>query len=602
MAAELLTDASRALDANGNPFSGAKWYFYTTGTLTPQNVFADADLGTSLGAVVTADAGGRFVPIYFDSAKIYRGILKDVAGNTLPGMDIDPINTGVINQLMRADGAALVGTARGDLEGVISRLPLFIEDYRETGFSDLDTLTAAFAAWELQGGGSLIAGAGRTYDLETVSLGSTPILTVAGLRNAVLDWNGATVTMETTADVVAIGIEFADVQELAIRNVTTTDSGFDIEQTWRGAFAFSFNGQSFTSAGISFENFRADGMLGPCLFYGDSNRISGITFGANCVFNDCYYGPSFQENGDNATGAFSTVNTRRVYFVYGASNHDLGISAKDDGAGPPTESAILIKRYGFNTSGIKLAISFSGSLNKYSELMNLEHQPNSGNGYIGDVSINLRIAKGTVDTSGIPRLALRSYTGGVQDTGATANEWGPITLDGDWGLVAGAHVIQYCTPAVTTPIVVMPGFTGFNQLKTFDFKNARLRYRADADVFFKYGNLTTGSIAVPIPATAGFLSTYKVKIYAEANFTAATGQKSCYREDIVALYNLTGPGGTAVEGTNNLANFAQNSATLTPTFTGGTDQLTITLAGSDYAVSTAYARVEVEAISRAAKR
>ena len=44
MAAELLTDASRALDANGNPFSGAKWYFYATGTLTPQAVYADAGL------------------------------------------------------------------------------------------------------------------------------------------------------------------------------------------------------------------------------------------------------------------------------------------------------------------------------------------------------------------------------------------------------------------------------------------------------------------------------------------------------------------------------------------------------------------------------
>ena len=109
MAAELLTDASRALDANANPFAGAKWYFYATGTLTPQNVFADADLSTSLGAVVTADAGGRFVPIYFNSALRYRGILKDAAGNTLPDMDIDPINPSIMAQLGDPNGSDAIG-------------------------------------------------------------------------------------------------------------------------------------------------------------------------------------------------------------------------------------------------------------------------------------------------------------------------------------------------------------------------------------------------------------------------------------------------------------------------------------------------------------
>lgn len=92
MAAQLLTDASRAVDANGNPYDGAQWKFYYSGTTTPLAVYANADLSTSLGAVVTADAGGRFVPIYFDGAMTYRGRQEDKNGNLLPGMDIDPIN------------------------------------------------------------------------------------------------------------------------------------------------------------------------------------------------------------------------------------------------------------------------------------------------------------------------------------------------------------------------------------------------------------------------------------------------------------------------------------------------------------------------------
>lgn len=112
MAAELLTDASRATDANSNPYAGAQWFFYATGTTTPQNVYADAALNTSLGAVVTADAGGKFVPIYFDSSKVYRGILKSADGATTI-YDIDPINTGVMAQLAAGSGAELIGYGDG---------------------------------------------------------------------------------------------------------------------------------------------------------------------------------------------------------------------------------------------------------------------------------------------------------------------------------------------------------------------------------------------------------------------------------------------------------------------------------------------------------
>lgn len=119
-AAELLTDASRALDGNASPFAGAKWYFYASGTLTPQAVYADADFSTSLGAEVTADSGGRFVPIYFNAALAYRGIQKDSLGNIVPGMDIDPINSSALTQFS-ADIAALNESVDGllDLSNII---------------------------------------------------------------------------------------------------------------------------------------------------------------------------------------------------------------------------------------------------------------------------------------------------------------------------------------------------------------------------------------------------------------------------------------------------------------------------------------------------
>ena len=81
---------SRATDTDGNPISGATWNFALTGSLTPASVYSEADLSVSLGATVTADSGGLFVPIYLDDAVSYRAILKDAGGATI--IDIDPVN------------------------------------------------------------------------------------------------------------------------------------------------------------------------------------------------------------------------------------------------------------------------------------------------------------------------------------------------------------------------------------------------------------------------------------------------------------------------------------------------------------------------------
>ncbi len=91
--AELFTLPARATDSNGNNLSGAKLYFYITGTTTPQDVYSDAALNTSLGAVVTADSGGKFVGIYLDPLLTYRAVLKTSDGASTI-YDLDPIGSG----------------------------------------------------------------------------------------------------------------------------------------------------------------------------------------------------------------------------------------------------------------------------------------------------------------------------------------------------------------------------------------------------------------------------------------------------------------------------------------------------------------------------
>jgi hypothetical protein len=90
MAAELFDPYTRVTDANADALSGAKIYFYQTGTLVLQSVYTDADLQVAHTNPVEADAGGLFAPIYLDSSKTYRAIFKDASGNPL-GLDIDPV-------------------------------------------------------------------------------------------------------------------------------------------------------------------------------------------------------------------------------------------------------------------------------------------------------------------------------------------------------------------------------------------------------------------------------------------------------------------------------------------------------------------------------
>lgn len=94
MAYERLITPARATDENGIPISGARWYFYTTETLTPRNVYADADLTTPLTNPVVADSGGWFPDIYFDNDFVYRGVLKN-SDDSVTIEDTDPINQGV---------------------------------------------------------------------------------------------------------------------------------------------------------------------------------------------------------------------------------------------------------------------------------------------------------------------------------------------------------------------------------------------------------------------------------------------------------------------------------------------------------------------------
>lgn len=75
-------------DTNGDPLNGGSLTFYAAGTTTPQAVYSDSTLSTSLGSVVTLNAAGRPasggtpVPVFLSNTS-YKILLKDSSGSTI---------------------------------------------------------------------------------------------------------------------------------------------------------------------------------------------------------------------------------------------------------------------------------------------------------------------------------------------------------------------------------------------------------------------------------------------------------------------------------------------------------------------------------------
>jgi hypothetical protein len=136
MAAELFIPPSKALDANANPYAGAKWFFYATGTTTPQSVYTTFAMGTAHANPVVADSSGKFANIFFDPALVYRGVLKN-ADESVTLHDIDPISGSTFAALATSGGAALVGSSSG----------LTVQQHLDAQPIDVLQFAGSHAAW-----------------------------------------------------------------------------------------------------------------------------------------------------------------------------------------------------------------------------------------------------------------------------------------------------------------------------------------------------------------------------------------------------------------------------------------------------------------------
>lgn len=184
MAAELLVTPSRATDANANNLNGAKWFFYQSGTSTPQSVYTTEALSTAHSNPVTSDASGKFPNVFFDASLAYRGVLK-TADEATTIYDIDPINTGVMSLLAAQDGADLIGAGSITVLDWLNKLEVPIEKFGgQSGgvFDNAAALAAGIAALRALGGGTLLYGPGTYYHSTLTSASVTTGSEAAGIK------------------------------------------------------------------------------------------------------------------------------------------------------------------------------------------------------------------------------------------------------------------------------------------------------------------------------------------------------------------------------------------------------------------------------------
>lgn len=80
----------RVTDENGAPVSGAKLYFYATGTTTPATFYLDAAGLTPGTNPLVSDSAGVFVPAYVDGGTTYRIKCTNSDGSSTY-YDVDPV-------------------------------------------------------------------------------------------------------------------------------------------------------------------------------------------------------------------------------------------------------------------------------------------------------------------------------------------------------------------------------------------------------------------------------------------------------------------------------------------------------------------------------
>ena len=431
--------ADQIVNQYGAPIEGVSIYVYDNAEAL---AVLTEDGGGALANPVTSDQYGNF---HFNAADGLYSLAFYVGGVQVLRDEAVQVGTGpvlpaeILVALSQDSGASLIGTDQSqsvqasldDLYGETAALQavdalgvMYVENYR--GASDYATVQSAITAFIAAGAkGRLVWDKNRTYNYGTWNAGSPGgpsnivLFPLAGLRNAVLDFNGSTHTL-TTSGVQALVFYLYNYQGVVVQGLYGTDAGLTNggDSTTGGKLIVLDVDSSNPSKDVTIRDCRAFNMntfvnVNPG---SAGKRVTGITFAGNSVADTCFYGLSCQENGDDASGRLTCRNVGRGYFNYGGTGHDISLYVEDTGtATPASEVCCLIKRKAGDTKANRLRVTFAGVLKWLVSLVDIEHEPTTANSVIDGTDVQVSLVKGYTDPNAIYTFAFRSRVDGTYE-------------------------------------------------------------------------------------------------------------------------------------------------------------------------------------------
>lgn len=317
---------------------------------------------------------------------------------------------------------------------------------RRPGMADRTLLQAGldalqrgeFAALELEGG--------RTYDLGDLYPPEFG-LRLRGLRGAVIDGNGATLTCNTAASGKTQMMLIQNCTDLQIRDLAGYDRGTDLRQTWRGADFIHCDATAGPTTNLMLRNIavRNAVSLFTCSGVGKEARSGPFRF-RGLVARNCYYGLSFQENGDGVSAELAAFDCRRAYFAYGIEAHSISLRVRHRRLAPGADACVLIKRYLRDTSAINIDADFAGTLGWHNFFKLEQHGPDGESGVIEAVNLALSISPTAANPYDTAALGISAYR--ADRLVRRSNDiWRGVHLSGCLGPVARA--IRYYSEAAS---------------------------------------------------------------------------------------------------------------------------------------------------------
>lgn len=149
MADQITISPDRAVDANGNPVSGALAYFYEYGTTAPIMVYSNQELTFPHPNPLQANAAGVFPPVYYGTPGAVKVVVTTPGGVVLPGYPMQSATRHTVDA-GRADAISFdpfddiaAVTVQDAIIAVNTKAQQVIEEIEETEFTAAGAVTVS---------------------------------------------------------------------------------------------------------------------------------------------------------------------------------------------------------------------------------------------------------------------------------------------------------------------------------------------------------------------------------------------------------------------------------------------------------------------------